>query len=128
MGALLGLAARVAFGVSDYVAGVAARRLRFVRVSLVGAVTGLAGAAAALVWVDGAGPQRPGAGMGRRERDRLGGGDARVVPRLRARAAGGRRPAVRVGAAALLLHELPDRGQPWGLLLGAVAVTAIVLA
>ena len=59
MGALLGLAAAVAFGVSDYVAGVAARRLHFVWVSLVGAVTGLAGAAAALVRVDGAGPQRP---------------------------------------------------------------------
>jgi len=36
-------------------------------------------------------------------------------------------PLFAVGAAALLLHELPDRGQR-GLLLGAVAVTAIVLA
>ena len=37
-------------------------------------------------------------------------------------------PGVTVAMGALLLHELPDRGQPWGLLLGAVAVTAVVLA
>jgi len=37
-------------------------------------------------------------------------------------------PGVTVAMGALLLHELPDRGQRWGLLLGAVAVTAVVLA
>ena len=43
MGALLGLAAALAYGVSDYVAGVASRRHHFLWVSFLGFVSALVG-------------------------------------------------------------------------------------
>ena len=64
MGAVLGLAAAVAFGVSNYVAGIGARRLHFLWVSLIGALTGLVGSAVALVWLHGNGPDPTALGWG----------------------------------------------------------------
>jgi drug/metabolite transporter (DMT)-like permease len=49
MGALLGLAAALAYGVSDYVAGIASRAHHFLWVSLLGMVASVLGAGAAVV-------------------------------------------------------------------------------
>src|SRR4051812_34863474 len=57
MGALLGLAAALAYGVSDYVAGIASRSHHFLWVSLLGMVASVAGAGAAVA-VEGAEPVR----------------------------------------------------------------------
>lgn len=56
MSALLGLAAAVAFGISDFVAGVGARRLHFLWVTLLGQSASAAVIWIALIWVHGAGP------------------------------------------------------------------------
>jgi drug/metabolite transporter (DMT)-like permease len=64
VGALLGLAAAAAFGVSDYLAGVAARRLHFLWVALVGALAGLVCSTAALAWQHGEGASATALGWG----------------------------------------------------------------
>lgn len=56
MSALLGLAAAVAFGISDFVAGVGSRRLHFLWVALLGQSASVALTWAALIWLHGAGP------------------------------------------------------------------------
>ena len=56
MNALLGLVSAVAFGVSDFLAGVGSRRLHFLWVTLLGQLTGAAIAWASLVWLHGSGP------------------------------------------------------------------------
>lgn len=56
MSALLGLAAAVAFGISDFVAGVGSRRLHFLWVALLGQSASVALTWAALIWLHGTGP------------------------------------------------------------------------
>jgi uncharacterized membrane protein len=56
MGALLGLASAIGFGVSDYVGGLAARRIHFLVVTLVGESVGVVAAWTCLVWFHGEGP------------------------------------------------------------------------
>lgn len=62
MSALLGLAAAVAFGVSDFLAGVGSRRLHFLWVTLLGQSAGAAVSWLMLIWLHGAGPT-PGAAL-----------------------------------------------------------------
>ena len=59
MGALLGLAAALAYGVSDFIAGVASRRHHFTWVSLLGFVAALLASGVAVV-VEGVRPQTRG--------------------------------------------------------------------
>jgi drug/metabolite transporter (DMT)-like permease len=56
MGALLGLAAALGYGVSDYVGGLAARRIHFLLVTLVGEAVGVVASWTCLVWFHGDGP------------------------------------------------------------------------
>jgi drug/metabolite transporter (DMT)-like permease len=55
MGALLGLASAIAFGISDYVGGLAARRIHFLLVTVVGESVGVVVAWTCLVWFHGDG-------------------------------------------------------------------------
>jgi drug/metabolite transporter (DMT)-like permease len=59
MGALLGLAAALAFGVSDYVGGVAARRMHFLHVTLIGQSVGMLTTWVCLLAFHGRGPTTP---------------------------------------------------------------------
>jgi uncharacterized membrane protein len=56
MGALLGLASALAFGVSDYVGGLAARRIHFLMVTIVGEAIGALTTWTCLIWFHGHGP------------------------------------------------------------------------
>jgi drug/metabolite transporter (DMT)-like permease len=56
MGALLGLAAALGFGVSDYVGGIAARRVHFLLVTLIGQSVGMVAVWISLLWFHGDGP------------------------------------------------------------------------
>jgi drug/metabolite transporter (DMT)-like permease len=56
MGALLGLASAIAFGISDYVGGLAARRIHFLVVTIVGESVGVVVTWTFLVWFHGDGP------------------------------------------------------------------------
>jgi drug/metabolite transporter (DMT)-like permease len=56
MGALLGLASAFAFGVSDFMAGLAARRLHFLWVTLLGQTVGVLVAWPSTFWFGGSGP------------------------------------------------------------------------
>jgi drug/metabolite transporter (DMT)-like permease len=56
VGAVLGLAAAVAFGVSDFLAGLAARRLHFLWVTLLGQSVGATVVWVSLLWFGGTGP------------------------------------------------------------------------
>jgi uncharacterized membrane protein len=56
LGALLGLASAIAFGVSDYVGGLAARRIHFLIVTIVGESVGVLVTWTCLLWFHGHGP------------------------------------------------------------------------
>lgn len=58
MGALLGLASAFAFGVSDFVGGLAARRIHFLLVTLIGQAIGVMAVWTSLIWLHGSGPDR----------------------------------------------------------------------
>jgi drug/metabolite transporter (DMT)-like permease len=56
MGALLGLASALAYGISDYVGGLAARRIHFLLVTVVAGAVGVVTAWTSVIWFHGSGP------------------------------------------------------------------------